>query len=94
MSLNKTVHHMQKLNKVWLESQKFQLDDALNSHSAGEDAFRALSKSHQTGNGMIRKLSRRGTYNTITFTDDNLLPNFLRKNSHAKHHPTIPIKVC
>lgn len=78
----------QKQNKIWIESQKFNLNDAT---SNGEEAFKSLNKS--SNNSMIRKLSRRGTYNTITFTDDQLMPGFLRRNKGATKPCAVPEKV-
>jgi hypothetical protein len=40
----------------------------------------AKIKMQQNQSGMIRKLSRRGTYNTITFSDDSLIPKCLMDN--------------
>lgn len=44
----------------------------------------------ENDNGMIRKLSRRGTYNTITFTEDSLIPTCLQRK---KPLPKVPEKV-
>ena len=42
---------------------------------------------------MIRTLSRRGTYNTVTFTDDQLMPSFLRRNKGTAKQGVVPEKV-
>ena len=73
----------EKINKTWLESQKFN-----NSLSNNDDKLKSMKL--LSSQSMIRKLSRRGAYNTITFTDEALIPEILVNNNTP---PSIPDKV-
>jgi hypothetical protein len=61
-----------------LESQKLYADGR-----DEEDAMKKIKSTtgagHGLGGGMVRRLSRRGVYNSITFTDEELIPSFLRE---------------
>jgi hypothetical protein len=57
----------QKLNKTWLESRR------LADRDRAVQERNNLKAAHIPSDGnMIRLLSRKGTYNTITFCDDEL----------------------
>lgn len=67
---------MQKRNKKWLESQKFYAEG--HGEADALKKSKLISQGSPGSKGMVRKLSRRGIYNSITFTDENLIPGFLR----------------